>query len=189
MKPSITYNNMYANNSAVLAALSNPQPPALLPVGAIASQLNAPVSTYRPSQDILYAKTMSAVAMERDQGSSISKNNPNLASLMNFKPDVKTLNMPVKSEPMSLEPDQNSYTVLKMENAIAFKTDPSMVFKQETDQSELMKSSHDLFEPSPPKAIPVSVENNSSELQQAIPESEVNMEITPLKPAAAVSQR
>lgn len=178
---------MYPNHTpAVLAALNNPQPPALLPVSAIASQLNAPVSAYRPSQDILYAKSMSS--LERDQHTSISKNNPNLASLMNFKQDAKSLAMPIKSEPMSLETDQSYYTVQKMENAPAYRTDQSMVFKQETDQSGYMKSSHDLFEPSAPKAVPVADESDPSKMHEPKQELDVGTEITPLKPAAAVSQ-
>ena len=187
IKPSFAYNSYSNQGSAVLAALNNPQPPALLPVGAIASQLNAPVNHFRHNPEMLYAKTMSS-ALERDQLTSLSKNNPNLASLMNFKADAKSLAMPVKSEPMLLETDQSHYIVQKMENAYAYKTDPNMVFKQETDHSAFMKSSHDLFEPSPPKAVPVAVETETPEMHQSAPEPEVTMEMTALKPAAAVSQ-
>lgn len=183
VKPVASYNNMYQNHSsAVLAALNTP-PPALLPVSALASQLNAPVSNaYRPNQDILYAKTMTS-AMEREQVNSVAKNNPNLSSLMNFKMDTK----PVKSEPMSMD-EQSNYTVYKMENALPYKHDQHMVFKTEPDQSELMKSTHDLFEPSPPKAVPVSVENGSPEMREQTPGPEANSDMIQLKPAIGVSQ-
>lgn len=121
-------------------------------------------------------------AMEREQVSSVAKNNPNLSSLMNFKMDSKS----VKSEPLSMD-EQSNYTVFKMEN-MAYKHDQSMVFKTEPDQSELMKSSHDLFEPSAPKAIPVSVENGSPEIREHTPGPEANSDMIQLKPAIAVSQ-
>lgn len=172
--PVASYNSMYhqTHNSAVLTALNTP-PPALLPVSALASQLSAPLNNvYRPSQDILYAKTMTS-AMEREQVNSVAKNNPNLSSLMNFKP--------VKSEPMGMD-DQSNYTVLKMENAMTYKHDPSMIFKTEPEQQDLMKSSHDLFEPSPPKAVPVTVENGSPEMREHSPGPETNSDIIQLKP-------
>ncbi|KAL4218563.1 Transcription factor GATA-6 [Mactra antiquata] len=187
IKPSMTYNNMYPGNhgSAVLAALNQPpQPPALLPVSALASQLNAPVSNaYRPSQDILYSKTMTT-AMEREQ---VAKNNPNLSSLMNFKMD-QSKSFPIKSEPETLENDQSNYTVLKMENAMTYKPEHSMVFKHEPDQSELLKTPHDLYEPAPPTAVPVSVENGSPELHDRAGCPETDSEMIQLKPAIAVTQ-
>jgi len=199
IKPQVSYNNMYQNHtgSAVLAALNNPQPPPLLPVGALVSQLNAPVGNnnqYRSSQDILYSKTLT---MDRDHN-SLSKNNPNLASLMNFKMDTsistahspKSMSLPVKTESLasSYEHDQSNYTVHKMENAMPYNgIDQSMTFKQEPiDQSMLMKSTHDLFEPSAPKAIPVTNENDMG-LPTTINDQDIASEITPLKPAA-VSQ-
>lgn len=189
VKPSMSFNSMYPNQgSAVLAALNQPpQPPALLPVSALASQLNAPVSNaYRTNQDILYSKSMTN-AMERDQVNVMAKNNPNLSSLMNFKME-QSKSLPIKSEPEALENDQSNYTVLKMENAMAYKPDHSMVFKSEPDQSELMKTSHDLFEPAPPKAVPVSVENGSPELNDHTGGPEINADMIQLKPAIAVTQ-
>ncbi|KAH3748656.1 uncharacterized protein LOC127847790 [Dreissena polymorpha] len=194
MKPQVSYNNIYQNHgSAVLAALNNQQPPPLLPVGALVSQLNAPVNnnnnnSYRSTnQDILYAKTLSS-AMDRDHQNTISKNNPNLASLMNFKFDPKSMSLPVKTEPMqSLDSDPANYTVLRMD-AMSYRYDPSMAFKQEPlDQSPLMKSSHDIFEPMAPKAVPV-VEVDHLEMRQHSPGPEPDSEMTPLKPAAAISQ-
>ncbi|XP_052765242.1 uncharacterized protein LOC128206672 isoform X2 [Mya arenaria] len=190
------YQNMYQTHggSAVLAALNNPQPPPLLPVGALVSQLNAPVSSgYRPpsSQEMMYAKAYSQ-SMDRDQH-SVTKNNPNLASLMNFNPPVsaslspKPMCLPVKTEPMptSLDSDQSNYTVYKMENAMAYNGEQPMTFKQEPiDQSTLMKSSHDLFEPSPPKAVPVSVDTDLGAMSHNNAVQDSNAEMTPLKPAA-----
>lgn len=185
MKPTVSYNAMYHNhnNSAVLAALNTP-PPALLPVSALASQLNAPVtSAYRPSQDNLYSKSMTNL-IDRDHVNSVAKNNPNLSSLMNFK--MGSDSTAVKSEPL-LDHDQ-SYSVYKMEN-MTYKHDQSMVFKTEPDQSEMMKSSHDLFEPSPPKAIPVTVEENGSpDMREHTPGPEATSDMIQLKPAVAVSQ-
>ena len=185
----ISYNNMYHQNngSAVLAALNNP-PPSLLPVSALTSQLNTPISTgYSPFQDSLYTKTMTNL-MEKGQVNSIAKNNPNLSSLMNFKIDTNVTQ--IKTEPGVKTELSNisTFTMLKPEDNFIYKTDQSLDIKTETDQSLMLKSSHDLFEPSPPKAVPVAVESGSPDPRESSSGLESSADIIQLKPAMAVSQ-
>ena len=191
MKPVASYNSLYHSHGSVVAALNNPlstPPPSLLPVGALASQLNAPVSApYRTSQDILYARTMTN-ALEREQSNSLARSNPNLSQLMNFRTD--TNDVQIKTEPVPVK-SEHLYTMMKSDDAMMpYKAaDQSMMFKTEVDQSHLLKQSHDLFEPSPPKAVPVSVENASPELRENSPAApEPSTDVIQLKPALAVSQ-
>jgi len=183
----ISYNNLYqSQGSAVLAALNTP-PPALLPVGALASQLNAPVSAaYRPNSDILYSKSMTSAAEHEQQQqhhSALARTNPNLSQLMNFKTEPGSLN--IKTEPLSsVVKLEHSQYLVKPED---YKPDHPMIFKTEADHSLMLKPSHDLFEPSPPKAVPVSVETSSPVIRESTPDSECNSDIIQLKPAMAVS--
>lgn len=232
MKPTVSYNNLYQNHgSAMLAALNTP-PPALLPVGALASQLNSPVGSYSRPQDLLYGKSMTSISgndPQQELSYSVAKNNPNLSQLMNFKTDSSG-DIAIKSEPGS-SPSQDqlsnqlpslhaqlqhhhhhyqhqqhpqqinhhhhhqqpqhhtspppAFTMLKSDDSLSYKLDPALMIKSESDQSQ--SSPHDLYEPSPPKAVPVPVDNSPSGSREGTPGSECNSDIVQLKPAMAVS--
>ena len=158
MKPSISnYQSLYqtTQGSAVLAALSSP-PPALLNVSSLASSLTSPLNPYyRTSQDL------DLHSFKTDQTSV-------LKSQLEQTVMIKT------------EPDQSYFTKPQFEHSSL-----SQILGAKVEQQIMMRSAPELFEPSPPKAVPVSVENSPPDLRESTPESD---DIVQLKPAMSVAQ-
>ena len=61
----------------------------------------------------------------------------------------------------------------------------SQILGAKVEQQILMKTPPELFEPSPPKAVPVSVESSPPDLREGTPN---NNDIVQLKPAMSVAQ-
>ena len=170
VKPSISnYQSLYQSHqgSAVLAALSSP-PPTLLNVSSLASSLTSPLNPYyRTSQDLdlqLYKTDQSSLQSYKiDQSSALKQQ---LEQTVMIKQ----------------EPDQSYFTKSPFEHSSL-----SQILGAKVEQQILMKTSPapELFEPSPPKAVPVSVENSPPDLRESTPD---NDDIVQLKPAMSVGQ-
>lgn len=158
VKPSTNYQSLYQTpqGSAVLAALSTP-PPALLNVSSLASSLNAPLNSfYRTSHDLGSMRTMT------------SDQSPVLKSQLDQTVTIKT----EIDQSLLMKPQYDHSTL-------------SQILGAKVEQQILMKTPPELFEPSPPKAVPVSVESSPPDLREGTPN---NNDIVQLKPAMSVAQ-
>ena len=90
----------------------------------------------------------------------------------------------IKQEPIKQELDQSYFSKSPFEHSSL-----SQILGAKVEQQIMMKTSPapELFEPSPPKAVPVSVENSPPDLRESTPENDDTC-IVQLKPAMSVGQ-
>ena len=156
VKPSTNYQNLYQTpqGSAVLAALSSP-PPALLNVSSLASSLSSPHnSLYRSINDL------GTRVLANEQQSALKAQ---LDQTVTIKTEV--------DQSLLMRPQYDQATL-------------SQILGAKVDQQILMKTPPELFEPSPPKAVPVSAESSPPDLRESTPNTN---DIVQLKPAMTVS--